>query len=170
MTHPEITELIPQRRSMLLLDRIIDVEPGIHAIAAKAVTSVEWCYLNDRNERGTGYPVGLLLESFNQTAALLTRHDHVNIGGTGSAISILASYSDIEITGTVEPGDVMVHHVTVAGNLAGAEIFTGCTTVGGTRVMIVGRSVMVRRPPAALGIGSTAPKSATAHPECIGEK
>lgn len=129
---------------MLLLDRVHFLSETL-AIASKSVTGTEWCYESGAAEYGYGYPIGLLLESFNQTAALLTTHDHLSVGGTGATLSILGSYTDIAIEGVVLPGDVMVHHAVRDGKLGDAEMFSGCTTVSGRTILRVGRSVLARR-------------------------
>ncbi|MFC9897575.1 3-hydroxyacyl-ACP dehydratase FabZ family protein [Nocardia sp. NPDC127579] len=150
MTISEITSRIPHRSSMLLLDRVHFLVPGSHAIASKAVTATEWCYESEATRREYGYPIGLVLESFNQTAALLTTHDNRSVGGRGAVVSVLGSYTDVHIEGTVYPGDVMVHHAIAAGSLGGAEFFTGTTSVNGTVILRVERSVLARRDAALL--------------------
>lgn len=147
MSVSDIVERIPHRHSMLLLDRIHALVPGSYAVASKAVTGTEWCYESDASETPNGYPIGLLLESFNQTAALLTHHGRPLDEGSVPTVSVLASYTDVSIHDVVRPGDVMVHHAFVTSMFGDTEIFGGCTTVSGKSVLRVGQSVLARREP-----------------------
>jgi len=78
VTHPpgfaEIKRVLPHRYPMLLVDRVVEIEPGIRLTARKAVSGNEPWYrdlADDTPATGYAYPPTLLVESWCQAAGLL---------------------------------------------------------------------------------------------------
>ncbi|KZD07190.1 3-hydroxyacyl-ACP dehydratase FabZ [Oceanibaculum pacificum] len=104
-----IMEMIPHRYPLLLVDRIIDVVPGVSAIGIKNVTIGEPCFTGHFPRRPV-MPGVMIIESMAQTAAVLV------VATLGpSAESKLVYFMSVEkarFRKPVTPGDTMYIHVT----------------------------------------------------------
>jgi 3-hydroxyacyl-[acyl-carrier-protein] dehydratase len=149
LDHLAIRNLLPQGHPMVLVDRVVALEPGVSIVGLKAITGSEPCY----REVGTGarserlaYPVSLMLESFGQTAAILwllglssspVRDDHV---------LMLVAVRDCAIEGRAFPGDVL-RHVARLDQVIGDNVFVeGEILVDHRRVATIGSMMAVMRP------------------------
>ncbi|MDL4820282.1 3-hydroxyacyl-ACP dehydratase FabZ family protein [Actinomadura opuntiae] len=160
--HPAVRATLPQRHPLLLVDRVVEFDPGIGVVAVKAVTANEPCYAgvpDGAGENAYHYPPSLIVESLGQAAALLwldgdgTRDpadpagpaDPRSLGGDG-AVLMFAGARDFSFDGAVRPGDVMVHRVRLDSVVAGTAFACGETRVGGRRVAAVRHLIATRRP------------------------
>lgn len=147
---PEVMARIPHRDQMLLIDRVNEFRPGERVTADKAVTFSEPCYrrLNDEaaEPAAYGYPIGLLMESFNQAAAVLATAERANTDVLAEEVLMLGGYTDLGFGAPVLPGDVLEHSVRLARTVDGVQIFEGSTRVRGQVVLAVGAAVLARRP------------------------
>lgn len=66
----EIKKLIPQRFPFIMIDRIIELEPGKHAVAVKNVSGNDMVFLGHFPEKAI-MPGALILEAMAQTAIIL---------------------------------------------------------------------------------------------------
>ncbi len=66
----EIKKLIPQRFPFIMIDRIIELEPGKHAVAIKNVSGNDMVFLGHFPEKAI-MPGALILEGMAQTAIVL---------------------------------------------------------------------------------------------------
>ena len=66
----EIQKLIPQRFPFIMVDRVLEVEPGKHAIAVKNISGNDMVFLGHFPERAI-MPGALILEAMAQTAIIL---------------------------------------------------------------------------------------------------
>jgi 3-hydroxyacyl-[acyl-carrier-protein] dehydratase len=134
---------------MVLVDRIVALDPGVSIVGLKAITGSEPCYRGPAAGGGrerAAYPVSLMLESFGQTAAILwlaglgtspVRDDHV---------LMLVAVRDCTIEGRAFPGDVL-RHVARLDQVIGDNVFVeGQILVGDRRVATVGSMMAVMRP------------------------
>lgn len=145
--HPDIRAVLPQRYPMLLVDRILELDPGCSIRTVKAVTATEPCYaaLPDNAEPWRyHYPPALLVESFGQSAALLW------LGGVpppddGLTLMFIGA-TDFVFEGAVLPGDVLTHIVRLDTVIAGTAFASGETWAGSRRVARVANLVATRRP------------------------
>ncbi len=94
-----IAALLPHGHHMVLLDRVLDLEPGRSIVAVKAVSGGDPCYRDlpgglppDRY----AYPVSLMLESFGQAAAVLWLSSPGSPGGPDRMI-LLAAVRDCRV-------------------------------------------------------------------------
>ena len=101
------------RHPILLVDRLVQLQPFERIIAEKAVSGSEPCYAGMRDglpTRAYAYPASLLLESFGQTGALLWLE---SLRSTGRAVPdgtlIFAAARDVVFHRPVLPGDVVRH-------------------------------------------------------------
>jgi 3-hydroxyacyl-[acyl-carrier-protein] dehydratase len=66
----EIKKLIPQRFPFLMIDRVLDIEPGKHAIAVKNISGNDMVFLGHFPEKAV-MPGALIIEAMAQTAIIL---------------------------------------------------------------------------------------------------
>lgn len=66
----EIKKLIPQRFPFLMIDRVVDLEPGKHAVAVKNISGNDLVFLGHFPEKAI-MPGALILEAMAQTAIVL---------------------------------------------------------------------------------------------------
>lgn len=68
-----IKRLIPQRFPFIMIDRVIEIEPGSHAVAIKNITGNDILFLGHFPERAV-YPGAAIIEAMAQTAIVLFAH------------------------------------------------------------------------------------------------
>lgn len=141
----EIRRIIPHRYPVLLVDRVTAVEPGVRLVALKAVSGREPCYAAMPEDADHAYPIGLLLESWAQSAVLLARWDNPNPDVLADKVELITGIRDVAFPRPVYPGDVVEHHVELVRGLDDAAILAGHSTVGGVRVLEIGSFTMARR-------------------------
>ncbi|MGW7097020.1 3-hydroxyacyl-ACP dehydratase FabZ family protein [Streptomyces sp. NPDC054874] len=154
-----IRRLLPRRRPMLLVDRVLEAVPGESLVAVKAVTGNEPWYERipqDASVEQLAYPPTLLIESWGQAAGLLASMDE----DLPEGVMVLGGTTEMEFHRPVLPGTVLEHRVRLMRVWRGALFFRGETRVGGEAVMSVHQLTLAFRPWEALG----APESADRTP------
>lgn len=66
----EIKELIPQRFPFIMIDRILEIEPGKYAVAVKNISGNDMVFLGHFPDKAI-MPGALILEAMAQTAIIL---------------------------------------------------------------------------------------------------
>jgi 3-hydroxyacyl-[acyl-carrier-protein] dehydratase len=66
----EIKKLIPQRFPFIMIDRVLEIEPGKHAIAVKNISGNDMVFLGHFPEKAI-MPGALIIEAMAQTAIIL---------------------------------------------------------------------------------------------------
>ncbi len=66
----EIKKIIPQRFPFLMIDRVLDVEPGKHAVAVKNITGNDMVFLGHFPDKAV-MPGALIIEAMAQAAIIL---------------------------------------------------------------------------------------------------
>jgi 3-hydroxyacyl-[acyl-carrier-protein] dehydratase len=66
----EIKKLIPQRFPFIMIDRVLEIEPGRHATAVKNISGNDMVFLGHFPEKAI-MPGALILEAMAQTAIIL---------------------------------------------------------------------------------------------------
>lgn len=159
ITTDRIRAVLPHRHPMLLVDRVLHLEPGVGLRAIKAVTASEPWYAaldQDPARPVTGpdyaYPHALLVESWCQAAGVLATwarpHPDVRTG----RVMLFGAISAITFGAPVLPGDVLEHRVVLDREVGDTVIFSGSALVDGTPVMTVGRVVVAFRPAESLRV------------------
>ncbi|MCZ7644258.1 MAG: 3-hydroxyacyl-ACP dehydratase FabZ [Planctomycetota bacterium] len=100
---PDPRAILPHRPPMLLLDRVVELIPGVRAVARKTVAADEY-WLSGHFPGHPVLPGVLLVEALAQTAGLALR------GGPrpgGPLKTVLASISSFRFRRPVVPGDVL---------------------------------------------------------------
>ncbi len=129
MTEYDITEImatIPHRYPFLLVDRIIEVEPGTRAVGIKNVSAHEWFFAG----HFPGNPIMpgvLIIEALAQVGAVAALSAPANRGKLG----LFAGIDKVRFRRLVKPGDQLrldVHLDRVRGSVGKA---TAIATVDG---------------------------------------
>lgn len=105
-----IMSLIPHRYPMLLIDKVIDIEPGKSAVGVKNVSANEWFFQG----HFPGHPVMpgvLIVEAMAQTSAVLVTKTLAS-NKAGNLVYFM-SIDEAKFRKPVVPGDVLHLHVTI---------------------------------------------------------
>lgn len=125
-TSKEILRLLPQRAPFLLLDKVIECEPGKSAVGVKNVTIDEPCF-NGHFPSEPIFPGALTIEAIAQTIAVMYSAEYLASSDSGadpaSHVGYLVS-ANVKFLSPILPGDTMlikVRHKLSAQNLRSAE-------------------------------------------------
>jgi 3-hydroxyacyl-[acyl-carrier-protein] dehydratase len=98
----EIEEIIPHREPFLLIDEVVELTPGVGAVARKLVRDDEW-YLAGHFPGRPVMPGVLIVEALAQTGAVAVLSEEENRG----RIALFAGIDDCRFKRVVEPGDTL---------------------------------------------------------------
>lgn len=143
-----VRAVLPQRHPLLLVDRVLALDPGRSVVTAKAVSATEPCYAglpDTASDRAHDYPVSLLVESLGQSAALLWFAGRGPDPADGRTLMFVGA-RDHRVEGVARPGDVVRHRVRLESVIADTAFATGESWVGDRRIASVGSLVATRRP------------------------
>lgn len=141
--------VLPHAHPMLLVDRIVSMDPGRSAVGIKAITVTEPCYASVAADAPPGrraYPASLLIESFGQVAAMLWLASTGRSELVPDEVVVLAGIRDCRIEGSAFPGDVVRHEVRLAKCLSDAILIDGSMWVDGRRIAVVDSMLAAVRP------------------------
>ena len=124
----EILKNLPHRYPFLLVDRVLEVNPGKSIKALKNVTINEPFFVGHFPHRPV-MPGVLILEAMAQTAGLLAFSDENNKHDANSVI-YFAGIDGARFKRPVEPGDQLVMDVELLRQKAGIYKFKGTARVG----------------------------------------
>src|SRR4029079_17585244 len=97
-----IEEVLPHRAPFLLIDEVLEVTPGVGAVARKTVRADEW-YLQGHFPGRPTMPGVLIVEALAQTGAVAVLSEEENRG----KLAFFAGIDDCRFKRIVEPGDVL---------------------------------------------------------------
>jgi 3-hydroxyacyl-[acyl-carrier-protein] dehydratase len=121
-----IEQLIPHRPPFLLVDEILELEPGMRVVGRREIRSDDWWFAGHFPERPV-MPGVLTIEAIAQAGAVAVLADEANRG----KIPFFAGIDDCRFKRVVEPGDMLTlecDFVRVRGPIAKGE---GRATVDG---------------------------------------
>ena len=124
----EILKKLPHRYPFLLVDRVLEVEPGKRIKALKNVTINEPFFIGHFPHRPV-MPGVLMLEAMAQTAALLSFAAE-GAAPDNKSVIYFAGIDGARFKRPVEPGDQLVMDVTLERSRAGIYKFKGIARVG----------------------------------------
>ena len=96
----EIEEILPHRDPFLLIDEVVELEPGARVVARKRIRADEW-YLAGHFPGRPIMPGVLLVEAMAQTGAVAVLSDEANRG----KLALFAGIDDVRFKRIVGPGD-----------------------------------------------------------------
>lgn len=147
--HVGVRAILPQRYPLLLIDRVLRVDPGRSISTVKAITGTEPCYaglLDGAPDWAYDYPRSLMIESLGQTAALLWLDGRTPTADDDGQVLMFVGARDYRFEGSAYPGDVLRHEVRLESVVADTAFATGETWVGDRRIASVGTLIATRRP------------------------
>ena len=100
LTRTEIEAILPHREPFLLIDEVLELEPGERVVARKTVRPDEW-YLAGHFPGRPVMPGVLIVEAMAQTGAVAVLAEEENRG----RIALFAGIDDTRFKRIVEPGD-----------------------------------------------------------------
>jgi 3-hydroxyacyl-[acyl-carrier-protein] dehydratase len=95
-----IEEILPHREPFLLIDEVLEVTPGVGAVARKTVRADEW-YLSGHFPGRPVMPGVLIVEAMAQTGAVAVLCSDENRG----RLALFAGIDGVRFKRIVEPGD-----------------------------------------------------------------
>lgn len=101
----QIQKILPHRYPFLLVDRILDFEPGVKAIGRKCVTANEMQFLGHFPQMHV-MPGVLIIEALAQTGAVAILSKEENKG----KIALFGGIKNAKFKRQVVPGDVLELH------------------------------------------------------------
>ena len=96
----QIEEILPHRDPFLLIDEVLELEPGKRVVARKRVRADEW-YLAGHFPGRPVMPGVLIVEAMAQTGAVAVLSEEENRG----RLALFAGIDDVRFKRIVEPGD-----------------------------------------------------------------
>ena len=96
----EIEAILPHREPFLLIDEVLELEPGARVVARKRVRADEWYLVGHFPDRPV-MPGVLIVEAMAQTGAVAVLTEEENRG----RIALFAGIDDCRFKRIVEPGD-----------------------------------------------------------------
>ena len=125
-----IQEMLPHRYPFLLVDRIIEVEPGVRAVGIKQVTATEfWCQGHFPDD--PIMPGVLIAEALAQVAGIACVSESDERRG---AIMYLVGFNKLRFRRPVRPGDTLRLEVEADVKRSKLWTFRVSATVDGTKV------------------------------------
>ncbi len=95
-----IEAILPHREPFLLIDEVVELEPGARVVARKTVRPDEW-YLAGHFPGRPVMPGVLIVEAMAQTGAVAVLSDDENRG----QLALFAGIDDVRFKRIVRPGD-----------------------------------------------------------------
>lgn len=147
--HSEIRAILPQGHPMVLVDRVVSLEPGASIVGIKAISGSEPCYceVTPGSEADRfAYPTSLLVESFGQTAAVLWLKSLKSFNRDPKHLLMFVAARNVKIEGCAFPGDVLRHIARLDHVMEDNVFVSGETWVGDRRIASIGSMIAVVRP------------------------
>jgi 3-hydroxyacyl-[acyl-carrier-protein] dehydratase len=128
----EVLQYLPQRFPILMIDRVLECEPGNRIVALKNVSINEPHFPGHFPTRPV-MPGVLILEAMAQAAAILALRT-LNAKPDDKSVYYYAGIDNARFKRPVEPGDQLAIEVRVLGSKRGIWKFGCVGRVGGTLV------------------------------------
>ncbi|MDQ1722254.1 MAG: 3-hydroxyacyl-[acyl-carrier-protein] dehydratase [Pseudonocardiales bacterium] len=146
--HADVRAVLPQRFPLLLVDRVLELDPGRCISTVKAVTGTDACFADlpeGAESWRYSYPCSLIIESFGQSAALLWLNGRLPTPGDEQVLMFVGA-TNFCFEGAAYPGDVLRHEVRIDSVIADTAFASGEIWVGDRRLATVATLVATRRP------------------------
>jgi 3-hydroxyacyl-[acyl-carrier-protein] dehydratase len=98
----EIEAILPHRDPFLLIDEVVELQPGARVVARKSVRPDEW-YLEGHFPGRPIMPGVLIVEAMAQAGAVAVLAEEENRG----RLALFAGIDDVRFKRLVQPGDVL---------------------------------------------------------------
>jgi 3-hydroxyacyl-[acyl-carrier-protein] dehydratase len=138
--------ILPHREPFLLIDEVLEVTPGVGAVARKTVREDEW-YLSGHFPGRPIMPGVLIVEALAQAAGVLAV-EALGLAGSGKLVYFMA-IEGAKFRTPVEPGVLLRLEVEFVQKRATVCKFTGRATIDGKLAAEANFTAMIADPPAA---------------------
>lgn len=125
LSFEQIKSIIPQRFPFLMLDRVIDIEPGIRVVGIKNLTGNEWFYQGHFPKKAVT-PGAMISEAIAQTGIVFFHSANPNL----KDVTFLLGSLKARFIKLVWPGDQMRIEVRPIRLLPASGILSAKVTVG----------------------------------------
>jgi 3-hydroxyacyl-[acyl-carrier-protein] dehydratase len=125
----EIQSILPHRYPLLLVDRVVELEPGKKAIGIKNLTGREWFF-----NGGNAYPPVLLLESLAQVGGVVLGSKAREENPLSRFIGLFVGVSDFHFQRCPLLGEQVTLRVELSQSLASIYRFTAEAAVKGEKI------------------------------------
>jgi len=142
MEFQEVKNHLKQRFPMLMVDRVLELEPGRRIKALKNVTGSEIQFMGHFPDSAV-MPGTLIVEAFGQSASLLFSHT-TGLGLMPGEFMVLGVINEMRFLIPVLPGQTMIMEVNVVKMVPNAALVEGYVRVNDT-VVAQGRLSFARR-------------------------
>jgi 3-hydroxyacyl-[acyl-carrier-protein] dehydratase len=142
MEFQEVKNHLKQRFPMIMVDRVLELEPGRRIKALKNVTGSEIQFLGHFPDFAV-MPGTLIVEAFGQSASLLFSHS-TGLGLKPGEFMVLGVINEMRFLVPVLPGQTMIMEVNVVKMVENAALVEGSVQVNDT-VVAQGRLSFARR-------------------------
>lgn len=132
MSFEEVKTHLKQRFPFIMVDRVLEIDPGVRIKALKNVTGNEIQFLGHFPDYAI-MPGIFIVEAIGQCASILFSQT-TNQGQHTTEFLVLGTISEMRFFVPVLPGDTMIVEVNVLKAMAGAALVEGNVTVDGTVV------------------------------------
>jgi 3-hydroxyacyl-[acyl-carrier-protein] dehydratase len=122
-----IKRMIPHRYPFLLIDRVVNIRPGVSAVGLKMVTANEPHFEGHFPARPV-MPGVLIVEAMAQAAAVLVV-ETLDLIGSDSLVYFM-SIESAKFRSTVTPGDALELHIDILRGRGKVWKFSGAARVG----------------------------------------
>jgi len=129
MESGDIQSILPHRYPFLLVDRIVEVEPGKRAVGIKNLTGNEWCM-----NGGSAYPPVLLLESLAQVGGIILGSKAREENPDSRFAGLFAGVSDFQFQRSPVLGERMTLKMELSQSLASIYRFNSEVYVEGEKI------------------------------------
>jgi len=148
MEAADIVRIIPHRHPFMLVDRIIELEPGLRAVGIKAVTANEPQFAGHFPDRPI-MPGVLMIEALAQTAGVAI----MTLEAYRGKLGLFAGIDDCRFRRVVIPGDTLVLKVEVEklrgifARVRGVASVDGEVAVEATLTIVIPRDLTMHGAP-----------------------
>jgi 3-hydroxyacyl-[acyl-carrier-protein] dehydratase len=142
MEFQEVKNHLKQRFPMIMVDRVLELEPGRKIKALKNVTGSEIQFLGHFPDFAV-MPGTLIVEAFGQSASLLFSHT-TGLGLKLGEFMVLGVINEMRFLVPVLPGQTMIMEVNVVKMVENAALVEGSVRVNDT-VVAQGRLSFARK-------------------------
>jgi 3-hydroxyacyl-[acyl-carrier-protein] dehydratase len=147
MSPPDVLALLAHRYPFLLLDRIVSLDPGRHAVGVKQITGGEW-FCQAAAGRLAPMPNGLIVEALAQLSGAVLL-DLVEAGEGEDVVGYFLGFTGVRYRGEARAGEALRLEVTLRQFKRGICRTHGEAWVGSRRIVRADLTTVIRTTPRA---------------------
>lgn len=148
----DLLEILPHRPPMLLVDRVLSLVPGQHAVGTKTVTGNEFGL--SRRRVGFVFPSTLAFEALGQLAAVALLYEHQSGRPSPSEephadsepTVLLTGVEHLEVHREALPGDVLQMSIDILRARRGMHQIQGRIAISGQPYLVATFGALVNMP------------------------